>query len=70
MADYRNNLKSIKASTLIVWGGKDLCQESWVKQYTDYIPHSKAIKINDCGHFAKELMLNWACIMQGYTLVS
>jgi proline iminopeptidase len=52
--DYRNNLRSIKVPTLIVWGGKDLCQESWVKQYSDYIPHSKAIKINDCGHFLFE----------------
>ena len=52
--DYRDNLRSIKAPTLIVWGGKDLCQESWVKLYSDFIPHSKAIKINDCGHFLFE----------------
>jgi proline iminopeptidase len=52
--DYRDKLKSIKAPTLIVWGGMDLCQESWVKQYSDYIPNSKAVKINDCSHFLFE----------------
>jgi proline iminopeptidase len=52
--DYRNNLRTIKAPTLIIWGEKDFCQESWVKQYSDYIPNSKTIKINDCGHFLFE----------------
>jgi proline iminopeptidase len=52
--DYRDNLRTIKVPTPIVWGGKDLCQESWVKLYSDFIPHSKAIKINDCGHFLFE----------------
>jgi proline iminopeptidase len=52
--DYRKNLRYIKVPTLIVWGGKDLCQESWVKEYSEYIPHSKAIKINDCSHFLFE----------------
>lgn len=52
--DYRNNLKSIKVPTLLVWGGKDLCQESWIKQYSNYIPHTEVVIINDCGHFLFE----------------
>ncbi len=52
--DYRNDLKTIKVPTLIVWGGNDLCQDSWVKLYSDYIPQTKTVKINDCGHFLFE----------------
>jgi proline iminopeptidase len=52
--DYRNNLRSIKAQTLIIWGNKDLCQDSWIKDYSGNIPKSKAVRLNDCAHFLFE----------------
>jgi proline iminopeptidase len=52
--DYRNNLRSIKVPTLIVWGGMDLCKESWVKEYSDFIPDTKTAKIEGCSHFLFE----------------
>ncbi len=52
--DYRDNLKSIKAPTLIIWGDKDLCQPDGISDYLIHIPRAKQLKFKNCGHFPFE----------------
>ncbi|MDP4179578.1 MAG: alpha/beta hydrolase [Bacillota bacterium] len=52
--DYRKNLRSIKAQTLIIWTDKDICQKEGIEEYSINIPESKTIQIKNGGHFVYE----------------
>jgi proline iminopeptidase len=52
--DYRQYLRKIKASSLIIWGDRDICQDSWIKEFSDFIPQAKTIQMKNSAHFLFE----------------
>ncbi len=46
-----NNLHSITAPTLLIWGKEDQVTPAFVgKKFHELIPHSKLILLDECGH--------------------